>query len=166
MFGEILKSADLLMKWNSNKRKKDKYVYEYVLEIANQADELALLWTELLSEFIENNEIDLTAHPLAARFVNKPQGWEYRNDFTYTRIEEFYNRLHVVLGDFDMKKADLLLEKLARLMEARNLSRSELSKTMGFEALDRDKIIELIHLINKQAAEIRGFAFELRARGR
>lgn len=166
MFGEILKSADLLMKWNGNQRKKDEYVYEYVLEIAHQADELALLWTELLSEFIENNEIDLETHPLAARFVNKPKGWEYRNAPTYTRIEEFYNRLHFVLGDFDLQKADLLLEKLAHLMVARNLSRAELAKTMGFEALDREKIIELIHLINKQAAEIRGFAFELRARGK
>lgn len=154
------------MKWNGNQIKKDEYVYEYVFEIAHQADELALLWTELLSEFIENDEIDLETHPLAARFVNKPKGWEYRNGRTYTRIEEFYKRLHVVLGDFDLQKADLLLEKLAHLMVARNLSRAELAKTMGFEALDREKIIELIHLINKQAAEIRGFAFELRARGK
>lgn len=154
------------MQWRNNKKKNSEIVYEYVSEISNDAEELAAVWTTILSELIEKNAIDMRRNEIVKRFFFRPDGWEYMNSIQYARVEVFYKRLHFVLGDYDRKKADLLLYKLASLMEIRNLSRAEIGKTMGFEDFDRDKIIDLIHSINKQAAEIRVFALELRARGK
>jgi hypothetical protein len=84
----------------------------------------------------------------------------FSNIAPYSRLDEFHNRLDYVLGKHDQEKADLLLEKLAALMDSRNLSRERISNSLGIESWTEQGIEEAIRQINRQAAEIRVFAEE------
>lgn len=164
MFGNLLKTADLMLKWKKNKNEKHDRIFEYVSHIADDAEDLAKVWTMILSKLLEAEEVQLEKNPIISDFIYRPKDWEYSNMPSYSRIEYFYNRLHYVLGDYDIEKADLLLDKLAKLMETRNLSREEIKTGLKMDGWDRKKILSLIEQINQQASEIRGFAIEVKAK--
>lgn len=162
MIGSIISAAELLFKWRNHNAEKKERIAWYIEKIADEADELARIWTYILVELKNKEEISVENYPIISKYVSRPDGWEYMNATPYSRLEQFYNKVHFIIGEYDSEKGDLLLEKLSRLMHMRNVTRQDLMRGLNMETYDSDKIDTLIESINRQAAEIRNFAIEAR----
>lgn len=165
MLGDIISAADLLLKFRSSRAREDERVSHYVTVIADDAEELARIWTALLNSLLDNKVLSKRDRKDIILF---DQGSLQRlgNAAPVSRLRVFYERLHYVLGTNYSGKADLLIEKLANLLSYRDLTRERVSSELGVARWTPDEIEAAILTINRQAAEIRIFAEELRARPR
>src|SRR5687767_15447088 len=113
MLGNILKVGDLLVKIRDGRNRSDERLAHYVERIADDADELARIWTEVLTSLLQSKEMSTQDHEGIFRFIDRPRVNAMANFIPYSRLDEFYNRLHYVFGIERKEKADILLDKLA-----------------------------------------------------
>ena len=160
--GEIISAANLFLSWRKRKADSFSHYSEFVMELADEVDELAEIWTALLTELLNNRKVNFEDHPILDSYTYLPENWRHRNIRQYSRLQSFYSRLHAVLGELDIDTADLLLEKVAQIMETRNLTREKFSDFTK-ENWSESQILLSIEALNKQAAEIRVFALEMKS---
>jgi hypothetical protein len=166
MIGEILSAGDFLLKLYSTRSKVDERTIAYVDCIAEDAEELARIWTGVLVNLLQAKSLSGDDEAAILRFQGLSVEGMFSNIAPFSRLDAFYDSLHSVLGPSNQKRADLLLEKLGTLMTTRNLTREEVSSVLGIGSWTTEAIEEAVLQINRQAAEIRIFAEELRARPR
>jgi len=165
MFGDIIRSVDLLLKYKKAKSEGHDYRAEYIEKIADDAEEIAAIWTEILAKLQIDESFDTSTDNRVRELTRVVGGGGIgANMPPYSRLSEFQNRLHFALEEGDKKHSDLLVEKIANLLHTRNITRQSVLEEFGTDDWKDEWAERFIQQINQQAAELRVFALEYKVR--
>lgn len=184
MIDKVIKSFELLQAWKNLDRENKKRTADYIDVIAEDANELVLIWMKILQEIEQYGDTNYQ-HTLDRHF-HYHVGEQGPTDLTYgfekvsddfvpriavrdanaivvARLDAFYHRISIVLGKREPEARDYLVDRLAKLLEARRITRQMLVQELDLRSLDHVEVRSLIDTMIQQAAEISVFAKEVRA---